>query len=242
MARKYSNTAVATTLENVGGITPTTTTLILANTTGYPSQYPFTLRLDPDTASEELVTVNSGSGSAGTPYSVTRGVDGTTAKSHAQYSVVTHGFSARDLREPQDHIDDVWRHTRVPLFTTQNAAPPYNVLGSFVNFTSAAWNPISFTSPPNGLVRIIIGGAVANTNTSTSTAWVNYRISGGLTLEGAEGHGVSAAGSRVYASRSFIHQMAPNVLTTVTPTWNISSGNSTTAYIGNGQLIVELIS
>lgn len=240
--RYYSNVAVATTLENPGGITPTSTQLTLLNTTGYPTQYPFSLRLDPDTAKEEIVTVNSGGGSAGNPYIVTRGADGTVAKSHSQYSVVTHGFSARDLAEPQVHMEDLFKHARRPQFSTQAAAPPFNQNGVFVNFTSAAWPAISFTSPPSGVVEITVGGAVFTNYGSSAAAWVNYRISGGLTLEGAEGHGVSAsAGARVYASRTFVHSgMTPGVLTTVTPTWNISSGGASTSYIGNGQLIVKL--
>lgn len=242
MARKYSNTAVATTLENVGGISPTTTSLILASTSGYPTQYPFTLRLDPDTASEEIVSAMSGGGSAGNPYVILRGLDGTTAKSHAQYSVVTHGFSARDLAEPQTHMEDNDRHARRPLYTNQVSDPPFNLLSQFVNFTSGAWPAISFTAPASGRICVTVGAAIANLNTATSTVWASYRITGGTTLEGAEGHGLSAAGTRVYASRSrVVDGLTPGATTVVTPTWNISSGSSATALITGGQLSVLLL-
>lgn len=242
MARNYSNTAIATTLENVGGITPTSTQIIIGNTNGYPTLFPFTLRLDPNTASEELVTVNSGGGSAGSPYVVSRGADGTTAKSHAQFSVVTHGFSARDLREPQVHMDDDFRHARRPLYTKQISEPPFNVTFTFVNFTSAAWPGFTFVSPASGRIRVTISAAIGNTNTTTSTIWASFRLTGGITLEGSEAHGLSASGTRVYASRStIVDGINPGVSTTITPTWNISSGNSATTFFAGGQLMVDLL-
>lgn len=106
MARNYSNTAVAATVENAGGIASGTTSLVLSSTTGMPA-VPFTLRIRPETANEELVTVTGGLGTVGTPYVVTRGADGTSAKSHPQGSVIVHSISARDFKEPQDHIDNV---------------------------------------------------------------------------------------------------------------------------------------
>jgi hypothetical protein len=106
MARNYSNTAVAATVENAGGIASGTTSLVLSSTTGMPAA-PFTLRIRPETANEELVTVTGGLGTIGTPYVVTRGVDGTSAKSHPQGAPIVHSISARDFKEPQDHIDNV---------------------------------------------------------------------------------------------------------------------------------------
>lgn len=105
--RYYSNTASASTVANSGGISSGTTTLVLSTTNGMPSQFPFTLRIDPDTANEELVQVNSGAGTVGTPYSVTRGFDGTTAKSHTAGSPVVHSVSAIDFKQPQDHLSNV---------------------------------------------------------------------------------------------------------------------------------------
>lgn len=102
--RYYSNTAALATITNVGGISTGSTEITLSTSTGFPGQYPYTLRLDPDTASEELVTVTGPkSGSPGT-FLISRGQDGTTAKSHAQGAVVVHGVSARDFQESQNHI------------------------------------------------------------------------------------------------------------------------------------------
>lgn len=242
MARNYSNIAAATTLENVGGITPTSTSLVLGNTSGYPSSFPFTLRLDPNTSKEELVTVNSGGGTQGSPYIVTRGVDGTSAKSHAQFSVVTHGFSARDFREPQVHMDDDFRHARRPLYSNQVQDAPMTTTGTFVNFTFAQWPQLNFTGPASGRVRVTIGAALYNGNTATASVWCSFRMTGGISLEGAEAHGLSTHGGRMYASRSVIVEgITPNITTNVFPTWNISSGNSSTAYVSRGQLIIELL-
>jgi hypothetical protein len=106
MARNYSNVAVAATIENAGGLSTGTTTLVLSSTTGMPA-VPFTLRARPQTANEELITVTGGLGSVGTPYTILRGVDGTSAKSHPQGSAIVHSISARDFKEPQDHIDNI---------------------------------------------------------------------------------------------------------------------------------------
>src|SRR3954465_7186198 len=102
--RYYSNVAALSTISSVGGISTGATEVALSTTTGFPAQYPYTLRLDPDTASEELVTVTGPKiGVPGTVL-ITRAADGTTAKSHSQGAPVVHGVSARDFQEPQDHI------------------------------------------------------------------------------------------------------------------------------------------
>jgi hypothetical protein len=59
---------------------------------------PFTLILEDGTANEEIVEVTS-KNSTSNFFSVTRGVDGSTAKAHAQGVEVIHGVSARDFRE-----------------------------------------------------------------------------------------------------------------------------------------------
>ena len=98
-ARNYSSAAVATTL--TGGITSSATTLTVSSTTGYPAA-PFTIIVDSDTASEEVMEVTA---VAGTTFTVTRGVDGTTAVEHGAGASVRHGVSARDFREPNTFIN-----------------------------------------------------------------------------------------------------------------------------------------
>lgn len=238
--RYYSNTAVATTLANSGGITPTSTQLILDSTTGYPTQFPFTLRLDPDTQNEELVTVNSGAGTSSSPYVVSRGSDGTTAKSHAQYSPVTHGFSARDLREPQDHMADSWAHTRRPLWTKQSGSPAFVNNGVWTNFTSSTWAALTFTSPPSGIIKVTLGARIV---TRAGSFALSLRISGGLTVSPSDHQSIlTEGGDTLAAGRVFIFSgITPNVSTTVTPAWWMSaSGDTATAEISGGLMLVEL--
>ena len=101
MARRYySSIAQATTLN--GSINSTTTTVVVTATTGFPSSFPYTLIIDPDTVNEEVVTVT---GAASTTLTVTRGVDGTTGVAHSSGAVVRHGVSARDFDEPNAFIN-----------------------------------------------------------------------------------------------------------------------------------------
>lgn len=104
MGRKYSNKSVVTTIANVGGISASDTSLIIADTTGYPTTFPFTIRINPGSASEEIVDVNSGLGTVASPYQISRGVDGSTALPWSAGTTVVHGFTARDFSELQDQI------------------------------------------------------------------------------------------------------------------------------------------
>jgi hypothetical protein len=103
-ARYYSSTAVETALS---GSIPAqaqgaaNTAFIVASVSGFPSSYPYTLIVDPDTSKEEVVTVTAGSG---TTLSVTRGSDNTQGVAHSAGAVVRHGVSGREFRESENHI------------------------------------------------------------------------------------------------------------------------------------------
>jgi hypothetical protein len=100
IARYYSSTAAKTTLSQAIDASTTSTSLSLAAASGLPSQYPFTLILEKDTANEEIVTVTA---LVGTAYTVTRGVDGTSSKAHSVGAVVEHGVSALDFSDFRTH-------------------------------------------------------------------------------------------------------------------------------------------
>jgi hypothetical protein len=100
IARYYSSTAAKTTLSSAIDASTTSTSLSLAAASGLPSQYPFTLILEKDTANEEIVTVTA---LVGTAYTVTRGVDGTTSKAHSVGATVEHGVSALDFSDFRTH-------------------------------------------------------------------------------------------------------------------------------------------
>lgn len=97
--RYYSSVAIDTTL--TGAVNSSATSITVASTSGFPASYPYTLALDYDTASEELVNVTA---AAGLTLTIVRGQDGTTGVSHDAGAAVKHVASARDYREPQDHI------------------------------------------------------------------------------------------------------------------------------------------
>jgi hypothetical protein len=97
--RYYSSVAIDTTL--TGAVNGSATSITVASTSGFPASYPYTLALDYDTASEELVNVTA---AAGTTLTIVRGQDGTSGTAHDAGAQVKHVASARDYREPQEHI------------------------------------------------------------------------------------------------------------------------------------------
>jgi len=100
MALRYYTNAPATTL--AVSCSNAATSISVASVTGLPVSYPYTLVLDRGSATEEVVEVSA---AAGTVLTVTRGVDSTTAFSHSAGAQVVHGFSARDFREPNSHVN-----------------------------------------------------------------------------------------------------------------------------------------
>ncbi len=99
--RYYSSTAARTTLSS--GINSSVTSITVASTSGFPASFPYTLIIDQDLVTEEIVTVTAASG---TTLTVTRGVDGTSGVSHSASAPVNHGVSARDFDEPNAHVND----------------------------------------------------------------------------------------------------------------------------------------
>jgi len=97
--RYYSSVAIDTTL--TGAVNNSATSITVASVSGFPASYPYTLALGYDTASEELVNVTA---AAGLTLTIVRGQDGTTGTAHDAGAAVKHVASARDYREPQEHI------------------------------------------------------------------------------------------------------------------------------------------
>jgi hypothetical protein len=138
--RYYSSTAVDTTL--TGAATSSGTTITVAAVSGFPASYPYTLALDYDTSSEELVNVTA---AAGTTLTIVRGQDGTSGVSHDAGAAVKHVISGRDLREPQEHIaassaihgvtGSVVGTTDTQTLSNKTLTTP--TIGSFVNATHA---------------------------------------------------------------------------------------------------------
>lgn len=104
ITRYYSNVAVDNSLGNSGGISSGATSCYCTTTpSGYPGSYPWTLEFEPGTANAELVSVTGGAGTSGAPWTIQRGYDGTTAKSHAQSTVLGHRSSQSDFATSRAH-------------------------------------------------------------------------------------------------------------------------------------------
>lgn len=97
--RYYSSVAQETTLTSSASAAAGTITV--QELSGWPVQTPFTAVIDPGQPAEEIVNVTA---VGGLTLTVERGVDGSTAIDHAAGAVVRHMMTARDLREPQEHM------------------------------------------------------------------------------------------------------------------------------------------
>jgi hypothetical protein len=103
--RYYTNLGQATYLTNTSGINNTQTNIQVAANSTWPTSFPFVLSIDPNLATEELVLVTSGAGSAVNPYVTVRGYDGTTAQPHPLNAIVVPKVCQLDLAEPQVHLN-----------------------------------------------------------------------------------------------------------------------------------------
>ena len=108
MARNYSSIASEKAL--AGNVSNIATQITLDNVTNLPSP-PYTLVLNPDTAIEEIITVDADQSGVSAPtLKVTRAQDGTTAQTHTAGQIVKHMITGRDLQEAQNHIDATAAH------------------------------------------------------------------------------------------------------------------------------------
>jgi len=96
--RYYASTAKQASL--AASVDSVVESITLDLVTGFPSNYPSTLVIDPDTHKEELVKVT---GVSGTVATVQRGQDGTTAISHSIGATVRHVVSGQDFNEFSAH-------------------------------------------------------------------------------------------------------------------------------------------
>jgi hypothetical protein len=122
--RYYASTAKQASLST--GIDSTVLSITLDLVTGFPSNYPYTLVIDPDTNKEELITVTASGG--GTTLTVTRGSDSTTNVAHSAGATVRHVVSGQDFNEFSAHIGSV---------ATPTTAGVHGVTGNVVGTTDA---------------------------------------------------------------------------------------------------------
>jgi hypothetical protein len=186
--RYYSSVAQDTTLTS--NIVSGSGSMTVASTTGFPTSYPFTLAVDYDTASEELVSVTA---AAGFTLTITRGIDGTSPQSHTVGAVVRHVISAQDVREPQNHMaassgvhgvtgsvigtSDYTAKGVILVGTTGSAKTPLTVGTNNYVLTadSAETSGVKWAAVPAATPRIgqVVTASTSTTTTTTSTSFVD---------------------------------------------------------------------
>ena len=189
--RYYSSTAARTTLS--GAINSSVTSITVASTSGFPGSFPYTLIIDQDQVTEEIVTVTAASG---TTLTVTRGADGTSAVAHDAGAAVNHGVSARDFDEPNAHVNDTTtdvhpQYVRNSLVTakgqvigasasgTPAAVPAASGNGQRLESASGEASGLKFAPDP-----VVLAVAVSDETTAltTGTAKVTFRMPFAMTV------------------------------------------------------------
>jgi hypothetical protein len=117
--RYYASTAKQASLSTA--IDSVVESITLDLVTGFPTNYPYTLVIDPDTNKEELIKVTSSGG--GTTLNVTRGEDSTSNVAHSAGATVRHVVSGQDFNEFSAHIGSA---------ATPTASGVHGVTGSVV--------------------------------------------------------------------------------------------------------------
>jgi microcystin-dependent protein len=190
-ARQYSSTVEAKTLSAT--INSSVTSMTLNSVTTLPVAYPYTLVIDPDKATEEIVTVTASGG--GNNLTIARGQDGTSAQGHDAAAVVRHMITARDLQEPQDHIA---ASSNIHGLATAGPAGASGgvVVGTTASqvltnktLTSPTVNTPNITSPTisgtiTGAVVTsanIVDGTIVNADINASAAIVATKLTGTIT-------------------------------------------------------------
>ena len=182
-ARYYSSTAVETSLQSsipAQSQGQQNTSFIVGSISGFPTSYPYTLIIDPDTSKEEVLTVTAGSG---TTLTVTRGSDGTQAVAHSAGAVVRHGVSGRDFREAENHIAARGYDTDEAILTAANQTHVHGLAvsdGVVVGTTKA--QTISN--------KVFIASTLAGAITSSATV----TVTGAIVVSGGTITGLSSAG------------------------------------------------
>lgn len=138
-----------------------------------------------------------------------------------------------------------WRQVNpyAPVTSSQISQPGSFSAGTFTDFPSGNWATLTFTVPPSGKMWISVGAALMNINSGTSTGWLAWRASGGVTEAASELNGLSTYGSRNYGSRRVIRSWTPGISVTLTPQYLFSSVGalSTVTRCTDGLLAVEPI-
>jgi hypothetical protein len=223
MSRRHYANAAATTL--TAPVTSSDTTIEVASVTGLPVSYPFILILDRETASEEVVLVTTGSGTALT---VTRGYDNTPAFAHANGAVVVHGISAIDADEANAHVNatsDVHGVTGSLVGTTDSQTLTNKTI-------STSTNDVSGLTPDN------LAAADADGNLTGTTVPVSKTVTtdGDQTLTNKILDGATLTGTTVAVTTATSDDSTAPATTAFTRALLAENITSGTGYVGVGSV------
>lgn len=219
-ARKYSSVYPDKTLNTSmpSASSGDSNSMVLNSADGVMSSTPYTLVIEPNTNSEEIVTVVAVSGANLT---VLRGQDGTSAPAHPNASPVKHMVTARDLSEPQIHINA--------------SSGTHGITGSFVGTTdSQTLTNKTLTSPTISNPTISGGitgtGVVSSDNIADGTI-VNADINSSAAIDPSK-----VAGTAVITTDSRLSDTRTPTDGTVT-TAKLADGAVTSAKIADGAIV-----
>ena len=161
--RSYVGAAPACTLTN--SITAGDTTALLTGTVtewNDTANGPFFMVIDPGLVTEEKVLVGSRTGSSLS--SMTRGVDGTTAASHAAGATCYPVFTATDANEANEFTSTMT--TRGDLLTLNSSADPARIAIGTSGYvltsdgTDAAWAELPASGVTGDSDQLVLGSQV----------------------------------------------------------------------------------
>jgi len=186
MTRKYSSISVQTTLAS--GISNSATTMTVATGTGSALMGGvtlasgnidiFTVALDPDTQSEEIVFVTAVSSDTLT---IVRGQAGTSAIAHSGGATVKHVLTSSDLNAFEAGLNET-----IPLNTQTGTT--YTIAatdaGDLITLTNSS--PITLTVPTNATIPFAIGTQVTIAQGGAGKVTVAGAV--GVTVNAADGY------------------------------------------------------
>ena len=220
--RNYSATAIETKLlaSIASASAGDTTTGVLVNSiSGFPTTFPYTLILEPDTSKEEVVTVTSGSS---TTLVITRGQDNTTAFAHAAGASVRHGVSAREFKELQTHIAARGYDADSSILANVDSHVHGLVAddGSVVGSTQLVTLTRKTLTTPTINGATLTGTVTASTATIASPTITSPTISGSPVITGLSSAGMSTSSA---APKSYV-----DALITTNEAYAVSAASSAT--------------
>ena len=198
-ARYYSSTAVRTTL--VSSIGTSDTSFQPASDSGFPPSYPFVLVFEKDSANEEIVEVTAKVGSS---FTITRGIDGTSARSHSAGTSVEHALIADDLTDFRAHeaaasgVHDVGAGASV-VGTTTTQTLSNKTLGS--NLAAGGFR-ITGLADPSSAQDVVTKNWAETGMTSQLTAATTQATNAAASASAASASESAAASSETAAAAS----------------------------------------